>query len=51
MTRLDRRYWRYVISTVGQRKAKQVFAERLAVAKGKRKLKLMGIYKEVFYNV
>ena len=51
MTRLDRRYWRYVISAVGQTRAKQAFAERLATATGKRKLKLMNIYKEVFYNV
>ena len=51
MTRLDRKYWRYVISTVGRKQARQAFAQRLSTAKGERRLELMVIYKEVFYNV
>mgnify|MGYP003126099738 CR=1 FL=1 len=51
MTRLDRRYWRYVISRRGVVRAKELFADRLSTAKGRRKIALIRVYKEVFYEV
>jgi hypothetical protein len=50
MTRLTARYWRYILRKKGKGRTRELFALRIKEAKGRRKMALMDIYNEVFYE-
>ena len=47
-TKLDQRYWRYIINKMGRQYAVTKFHNILNQAKGERKNELINIYIEVF---